>query len=343
MLLEVLLVSKKRLILAVVIIVIGITGFIPSTFFALPYLSNTIQDAVQASQEARQEQTITTLESNVTTIRIVSDIYSVSLRQSATDKIQLKKVDGTSQQVDVTYEVKDDVLTINVKSNYHEPQSEKITTFKQFVESGVQRLATTILTPSVVIEVPQKVNVDVTTQDGDVYIESAAMIKDNLTYQTRNGHLAFGNVTGNEGLKELKIQATSYLVLNATTLLPFEKATIEGYRVNLYSSDTGIGKNLANTKEVNLRASEGSIEFDTPFFKTLNVEAGEEGSLHLDIPLAKWNPKVKVEANSPSVVLEGTALAKEVQTFHDYAYPNSPEGNMEINVISHGAHVVIGD
>ncbi|MGM9985795.1 MAG: DUF4097 family beta strand repeat-containing protein [Bacillaceae bacterium] len=336
--------SKTRVIIAAVLICVGIVGIIPSTFYAIPYVTNTVQKAVKTEQQVSQQQDIATVNEKVANINITSLEADVYVVKSTTGKVQLKKANALTSHVEATHEVKDGTLTINVNTGRTESSLKNVTSFKQFIEEGVQYLATEYSRPKFIVEVPESVNLQVTTGHNDVYVHDSELLKDTVALNTQYGDITIERIGSKGNLKQLTVESRGEIDLSTETLAQFKQVDIRAQEVNIESYYQGFSNNTElYTEQINIATARGYFDFEIPFFKKLNVEvAGYGDGLYIDFPIDQWNPLLNVKSNQ-TIEIETVKEDYFEEGFNGYIHPNLPKGQMEINIVSNNAYVQIGD
>lgn len=336
--------NKTRITIAAILICFGIIGIIPSTFFATPYVSNTIQEALNYNQQMTKVQTAATLEQPITNVNISSPDADVQVVKSTTGKIQLKSTNSATRNISIQHEVTDKTLNISIDTKHKENQFQTVDSFKDLVEESAQWIAAESKQPKFILEVPESINLSVTTDFHNVHIQETTLLKESMRFQSNYGQLYFEQLEETPRLMNLDVKSNGNIDFSPTVLSQFKQVNINANQLNIRNNHPS-GRNTEQfyTEQLNIVLTDGYFDFKTPFFKQMNLDViGYNNTIFMEIPLSYWNPLLNIQSDQQNVEIVTDQQVLHEKTFKGYLDSSATKGQMEMNIRLSKAFLRIG-
>lgn len=272
--------NKNRIIttIGVVLLTTGVIGSIWSGIYAVPKIMNNIQIE---QEKFNEEEILYKGEMNLAKLYINLEISNVSIKKYDGKNIIVQR-NGNKELSTITTKESNDKLTIN------EELKNDINISKN-IDNIVRYLVDKISTPqhsNITVYVPENIDINVNTDNGNLYIEDMKL--NNINFNTLSGNISLGQ---DSQVKNLNIKASD-IFLNINDIYCVENVNIEsGYVVvdgyNAISQDDKIPEN------VKIKASSDyydnnkvAINTNIPIAKNLYIESNS--TVNLDLPLLDY-------------------------------------------------------
>lgn len=283
--------NKKLSIFAIVLIIVGLIGSIWSGFFSMPYFINKLQDF---DKQVNQENTIYKKSIDIDELNINTKYVNTRIIKSNTEEVEIKAT-GLYENMDIEINYNNKILSIKEISK--DSGVEKIKSIDDFTAKLLENTFSNHRN-AIVIYVPKDINLNVTTESGDLIVEDDIFLN-KFSFYTLSGSLSLPNEVKNLG--KIDISSQSYLTLKLSEILGIKEVNIycsdlyiESDKYNLEDIETYLPEKV-NIKSNNLGGNEISIESTLPISKNLSIE-GYKSDVNLNLPLDLYKFKFDIEA-----------------------------------------------
>lgn len=272
--------NKNRIIttIGVVLLTTGVIGSIWSGIYAVPKIMNNIQIE---QEKFNEEEILYKGEMNLAKLDINLEISNVSIKKYDGKNIIVQR-NGNKELSTITTKESNDKLTIN------EELKNDINISKN-IDNIVRYLVDKISTPqhsNITVYVPENIDINVNTDNGNLYIEDMKL--NNINFNTLSGNISLGQ---DSQVKNLNIKASD-IFLNINDIYCVENVNIEsGYVVvdgyNAISQDDKIPENV-KIKAYSDYYDNINIDINSniPISKNLYIESNS--TVNLDLPLLDY-------------------------------------------------------
>lgn len=289
--------SKKALIIATILIVVGIVGAIPTGIYAIPKLINDVESNINSIQY--KEKDIATFKEDIENLNLEFNImeYSLEFRKSKDNLVHLKTYEHSSGRLELDRSYEDSTKTLNLKLH-----SKFRTNFFKDIsfKNGIVNFVTDIYKSDryngikLIIEVPKGVNIkNIGNQSSNVSINvlDSEVLKDSIYIKNNIRELKLPKVNT---LKNVYIQNQSNFMLRLDL-----REFINAETVDLHSRDLSITSEGSlsdyNIKNIpsKFNVTGESIDINTfiPLAKEANINSS---NLHVQMPFDTYNVSGKI-------------------------------------------------
>lgn len=284
--------NKKLTVFSIILIIVGIIGSIYSGIASIPYFIDTYN---KVEAEFNKEHIIynKNIDINNLDISTLNDSTVIKQYNGNDIKIVVKGIYNENK-----YEVKEETKTIKlIEKNIEKERRYKIKKVKDLLDMAIENSMQEH--NSVIIYVPNKVNINASTNYGELIIEDDILLNE-VNLKTMNGYISLPRDI--KSLDRLNIVSNGNIRLSMTELLGIKDVYIDANYIEIYSSDDDIfiediEKFIPNNINI-ISSNNNNIDINTniPISKNLNIDS-IYSDINLDIPIDRYKFKFNMRAH----------------------------------------------
>lgn len=280
--------NKKLSIFAIILVIIGTIGTVWSGITTMPYLMDI---ALSAEKEINKEHTIYNEEINVNKLDIYTKSSNIIIKKHDKKNVIINRKGKSSY---VRYDINNNDSALFIKEIDRDIEKrEKIKDLDGLINLGIENIFLNDI-QSIVVYVPNDVDINVVTEGGDLKIEDDVFL-DSLVFKTYAGRISLPEKI--KDLDSLKIISKQQVYLSMAELIGIKTVNILSSSINIYSDDKDIfiddiEKYIPEKVNIDQSTNNGSnyginINTDIPVAKDITINA-YNSNVDLSLPIEKY-------------------------------------------------------
>ncbi len=275
--------NKKLLITSILLMIIGLVGFVPSTVLSIPYFTGVIEEA---RNNRYIEKELYKNNKEISEIIISTKYSDIELFTHDKDEVIVKRI-GNEENLNYNIDEKGNELLI--KENKIK-ESLNIRDLNVFVDQLANK-ALNHNTQKLAVYLPKGVNINVSTFSGNLTVEDSQCLGKELSFNTEYGNLILPKEV--KSMDRLNILSNGSLNLRLPELLGIKEVVIvsKGYlNIRTDVEDSLIDNSIENIPQVLNISSVGTVDINTnmPIAKNTIINQ-ENGDINIDLPIQMYN------------------------------------------------------
>lgn len=283
--------NKKLSIFAIVLIIVGLIGSICSGFFSMPYFIDKLQTY---DERVNKEKTIYEENIDINKLNISTKYADIEIAKSNSNNVVIN-TNGLVENSEIKVTNKEKTLSIEEVIN--ENKIEKIKSMDDFINKILENTFTSYRNV-VVVYVPQDVNLEVITENGNLVVRDDIFLN-NLEYKTYSGNISIP--VGAKKLENMSLTSQGDLSIQLSELLGINQVNIDCNSLYIGNDKYSFNdiENYLPEKVIikghNLNEGDITIESDIPISKNLIIDAYKY-NLYLNLPLDEYKFDFDIKA-----------------------------------------------
>lgn len=290
--------NKKLSIFAILLIVVGAIGSVWSGITAIPYFVDMVS---KAEKDINKEYSIYDESVVIDNLDIITDNTNITIKKHNKEGVVIAKK-GTSHNV--KYDINKEETTLSIKENNKDvTYSNRIKDFGSLFNTVVEEIFSNY-DNTIVIYVPNDVNINLATKYGDLNVEDDIFL-DSLVLKTSSGSISIPKAV--KELNRLDITSSSNITLAMSELLGVKDVNVNAESVSIYSDDNDIFIDnivdyIPNNVTINQNTRDNSgydsdINTDIPVAKNLVIDS-YNGNINVGLPIEKYKFNFDIKSSN---------------------------------------------